>query len=41
MRGEEKAPGFQTPESVLITSSLVFSVLPEQETGLAKGQSPV
>ena len=41
MRGEEKDPGFQSPESVLITSSLFFSVLPEQETGLAKDQSLV
>ena len=41
MRGEEKDPGFQSPESVLITSSLFFSVLPEQETSLAKDQSLV
>ena len=40
MRGEEKEPGLPTLESVLIASSL-FSVLPEQETGLAKEQSLV
>ena len=40
MRGEEKEPGLPTLESVLIASSL-FSVLPEQKTGLAKEQSLV